>query len=211
MSNETAAAGNTEAKTKQPEYRINPAEIPKTIYEKVGSTLGKDANVYPAQGDSKYGYKGPVIHADQDFVVQAVGKGHKTAVVHQRSDLEMQGPVLQSRDANNDLVNRNIQVHYRGDQAKVYQWNPEREAQNRERVSPADKTMAAAEKYAQEAFKTPKQREAFMSHMQAVTQEAFKAKPREQEAQQAPAKATPAPTRSAPPQDKQQPAPSLER
>lgn len=205
MSNERTATDAKEAQA-QSNYRMNPADIPKSIYEKVSGTLGKEADVFPARGDSKYGYKGPVIHADQDFVVQAVGKGHKTAIVHQRGDLEMQGPMLQSRDANNDLVNRNIQVHYRGDQAKVYQWNPEREAQNREqRTTPVDRTMAAAEKYAQENFKTAKARETFLQHMQNVTQEAFKPSSREQEA---PAKQAPSPARTA---ERQQSAPSLER
>ncbi|WP_372371955.1 hypothetical protein [Xanthomonas axonopodis] len=154
------------------DYRMKPTDIPKEIRETVAGQLGKEADVFPARGDSKSGYKGPVIHTDDKYIVQAVGKGHKSAIVHQRSDIELQGASLQSRDQNNDLVNRNIQVHYRGDQAKAYQWNPEREAQNRsERAAPAERKVdpvEAAKAYAETAFRTAKQRDAFVAHVQNV-------------------------------------------
>ncbi|MEQ7810223.1 KfrB domain-containing protein [Xanthomonas hortorum] len=142
------------------------------IREFVAEKLGRDAVVFEPRDDSKSGYKGPVIHADSEVIVQAVGKGHKTAIVHKRSDVEMQGPILQSRDHNNDLVNRNIQVHYRLGEGKAYQWNPERDAQNRaERAAPAERKLdpvEAAKAYAETAFRTAKQRDAFVAHVQNV-------------------------------------------
>lgn len=159
-------------------YRMSPSAIPPEVRQKVAGTLGHDANVYPARNDSQHGYKGPVIHADKDFLVQAVGKGQKTAIIHQRSDLQIEGAKLQQRDSNNDLVNRNIQVHYRGEKGKVYAWN-----KDNEQTKPASKDLPAGEKlmnaaaeYAQGAFRTTKQREAFMAHIGNVTKEAFKSK-----------------------------------
>ncbi|MBD1487554.1 hypothetical protein GUF76_22415 [Xanthomonas citri pv. citri] len=166
MSNDTSNASTNQSKA---EDRIKPTDIPREIRATVAEKLGKEADVYPAKSDSKNGYKGPVIHADKDFIVQAIGKGHRSAIVHLRNDVEFQGPKLQSRDQNNDLVNRNIQVHYRDGQAKAYPWNPERAAENqaqtqRKTVDPVE----AAKEYAQTAFKTAKQRDAFVAHVQGV-------------------------------------------
>ncbi|UDB88438.1 hypothetical protein LCZ91_22580 [Xanthomonas citri pv. mangiferaeindicae] len=166
MSNDASNTSTTQSKA---EDRIKPTDIPREIRATVAEKLGKEADVFPAKSDSKNGYKGPVIHADKEFIVQAIGKGQRSAIVHLRNDVEFQGPKLQSRDQNNDLVNRNIQVHYRDGQAKAYPWNPERAAENqaqtqRKTVDPVE----AAKEYAQTAFKTAKQRDAFVAHVQGV-------------------------------------------
>lgn len=159
-------------------YRMDSGNIPQEIRSNVAAQLGPEADVFPAKENGSY--KGPVIHADTGYVVQAVGKDHQTAVVHQRADVQMMGAALQSRDARNDLINRNLQVHYRGDQAKAYPWDAEKEATQRTARStdrPADRgavagqVLSEAEKYAMANIKNAKQREAFLKHLGNVTQQ----------------------------------------
>ncbi|HBN8448260.1 TPA: hypothetical protein NI803_004603 [Pseudomonas aeruginosa] len=193
------------AKSKAPTagaYRMDAGNIPQEIRSSVADRLGTEAEVFPAKENGSY--KGPVIHADKGFVVQAVGKNQQTAVVHQRADVEMMGASLKGRDANNDLVNRNIQVHYRGEHAKAYPWDAEKEQQQRaartvekqtERgAATATRVMSEAEKYAAENIKNAKQREAFLRHLGNVTQQAFQ--PQQRQEQGAKEQARPVPTQS---------------
>nr|CAC79167.1 hypothetical protein 24.1 kDa [uncultured bacterium] len=183
-------------------YRMDAGNIPPEIRNSVAGKLGVEAEVFPAKENGSY--KGPVIHADKDFVVQAVGKNQQTAVVHSRTDVEMMGASLKGRDANNDLENRNIQVHYRGDQAKAYPWDAAKEQQQRaarstekaadQNVSTATKVMSEAEKYAMENIKNVKQREAFLKHLGNVTQQAFQ--PQQRQEQGAKEQAKPAPSQA---------------
>ncbi|WOP85254.1 KfrB domain-containing protein [Citrobacter koseri] len=186
-------------------YRMDAGEIPQEIRSNIAGKLGTEAEVFPAKENGSY--KGPVVHADKDFVVQAVGKNQQTAVVHRREDVEMMGASLKGRDANNDLENRNIQVHYRGDKAKAYPWDAEKEQQQRaaraseksaERgASTASKVMSEAEKYAAENIKNAKQREAFLKHLGNVTQQAFQPQQRQEQAAKEQAKPVPSQTKQA--------------
>lgn len=175
-----SAASNT-SQTRTPSvrgYRMDSGDIPQNIRSNVAERLGSESDVFPAKENGSY--KGPVIHADSAYLVQAVGKDQKTAVVHQRADVQIMGAALQSRDARNDLVSRNLQVHYRGDQAKAYPWDVEKEAAQRaarspdqqtDRVAVAGQVMSEAEKYAMGNIKNAKQREAFLKHLGNVTQQ----------------------------------------
>lgn len=169
----------TPASEKDRPYRIPESAITDDVRAVIASKIGDQAVAYPAKVGGSY--KGPVIHADDSFIVQAVGKDRNSAVVHQRSDLEMQGAQLRQRDRNHDLVDRNIQVHYRGTSAKAYPMNPASPAQSSDK--PADERSAApakpdrmyrefvvatAAEYAQGVFKTAKQREAFVGHVTAM-------------------------------------------
>ncbi|MCF3643141.1 hypothetical protein LXM94_24595 [Rhizobium sp. TRM95111] len=200
-----SAKASTSAKDKTPvAYRMDAGEIPQDLRTSIAGKLGKEAELYPAREDGSY--KGPVVHADKDFIVQAVGKNQQTAVAHRREDVQMQGASLQGRDANNDLVNRNIQVHYRGEQAKAYPWDAQREAQQRsekstdraeKRPAPGEKVLAEAQKYAQDNIKNPKQREAFLKHLTNVTQQAFQPPQRQEQGAKESAKSAPAQTKHA--------------
>ncbi|MDP4573441.1 hypothetical protein Q8O96_30695 [Pseudomonas sp. LPH60] len=188
MSQEQAIApspsSSAQAKTQSIRgYRMDSGNIPQEIRTNVAAVLSPEADVFPAKENGSY--KGPVIHADSNYIVQAVGKSNQTAVIHQRGDVEMMGASLKGRDANNDLVGRNLQVHYRGDQAKVYPWDAQKEAVQRadrtteHRVVPernssaviAGQVLNEAEKYATENIKNAKQREAFLKHLSNVTQQ----------------------------------------
>ncbi|QGG78951.1 KfrB domain-containing protein [Pseudomonas syringae] len=157
---------------------MDSGDIPQDIRSSVAERLGPESDVFPAKENGSY--KGPVIHADSAYLVQAVGKDHKTAVIHQRADVQLMGAALQSRDARNDLVNRNVQLHYRGDQAKGYPWDAEKEATQRaarapdrpaERGKIAGQVLSQAEQYAAQNIKNVKQREAFLKHLGKVTEQ----------------------------------------
>lgn len=214
----SAASPSAQARTPSVRgYRMDSGNIPQEIRNHVAAQLGPEADVFPAKENGSY--KGPVIHADSGYVVQAVGKDHQTAVIHQRADVQMMGAALQSRDARNDLANRNLQVHYRGDQAKAYPWDAEKEATQRAARStdrPADRgavagqVLSEAEKYALANIKNVKQREAFLKHLGNVTQQ-FQQPAQEQQptpARNAPDKAAPQRPRQ---QLQQQPAQDIER
>ena len=192
MSQEQAKTHESSGESKtsyRGEYRMKPAEIPEGIHLSIADRLGLEAEAFPAR--EKGSYKGPVIYADSDFIVQAVGKNQQSAVVHRREDVKIVSATLRGRDANNDLENRNIQVHYQGDSANAYPWNPEKEQQARAAHAAAapdrniKNVMDAATRYAGENIKNAKQRDAFMKHMDAVTKQAF--------GQRSPARSEPAP------------------
>ncbi|WP_122290693.1 MULTISPECIES: hypothetical protein [Pseudomonas syringae group] len=152
-------------------------DIPQEIHANVAERLGPESTVFPAKENGSY--KGPIIHADNTYLIQAVGKEQR-AIIHQRADVQMMGPILQTRDARNDLVDRNLQVHYRGDQGKVYLWDAEKEATQRAAraaARPADRTeiagqvLSQAEQYAANNIKNAKQREAFLKHLGKVTEQ----------------------------------------
>jgi len=157
-------------------YRFPETAISDELRDKIASVTGVDAVAYPAKAGGSY--KGPVIHADESFIVQAVGRDRSSAVLHQRSDLEVQGAALRQRYQRDDLIERNIQVHYRGTTAKVFPWDPARTSSNRtdgDGSSPAkqaqpdrDALLATATGYARDAFKTGKQRDAFVAHVAAM-------------------------------------------
>jgi len=114
---------------------ISAGAIPDGIKAVVSEKLGADAYAAPAREDG--GYKGPVIYANNHYLVQAVGKKQENAVVHRKSDVEFIGQKLAWREQHGLLNGVNVQVHYNGDQGKVYVWNQEREQAVR-----AEKTQA---------------------------------------------------------------------
>jgi hypothetical protein len=90
--------------------------------------------------------------------------------------VEIKGASLLSRAANNDLVNRNVQIHYDSPEkaGRMYPYNPQKEQEQREagaaerRTSTVEKITAAAREYAAENIGTPKARSAFLEHFEGV-------------------------------------------
>lgn len=202
-SNESNTAAATEAasskpKAKEPQYRMDPAAIPTDLRQTVAAKLSPEADVYPAKDGGNY--KGRVIHADENFIVQAIGKSEKTAVVHSRDQVDIKGASLLSRDANNDLPGRNVQIHYDDDgkSARMYPYNPVKEAEAKEagkqerQASMVDRIKAAAVEYATENMPAGKSRNAFLQHFENVM---TKAAPEQARSQEAPQQQKPAPAR----------------
>lgn len=169
-------------------FRIPPEDIPNDLRDHISNIRGEDIAVYPAKESGSY--RGPVIHADPDFIAQAVGKNEQTIIVHRRADLEMVGASLKYADQHDKLEEKNLQIHYEDTRAKAFPWNPEKDKANKEaaqhaaekKAVTAESLLSKAEQYAVDHIKTPKQREEFIKHFAQVSQEAF-GKPVEQQQQ----------------------------
>lgn len=183
-------------------YLFKQDEIPVEVKAFINNRLGNDANGNPITNDknepakinifpAKEGgtYKGTVILNNADFVVQSVGTG-QTAVVHRKSDVELQGKPLQNRDQSNSLHGADIQVFYTKDKAKAYPWNKEKDLEKKsepglgekpkpaQEVSPELKAayqkqavndvLAKALEYAEQNIKNTNQRTAFIKHINAA-------------------------------------------
>lgn len=166
-------ANSTQTASGGKPYVMTHTEIPKEISALVESKLGKGAEAHPAREDGSY--KGRVLLNSDQYLVQSVGAEGRSAVVHRKGDVELQGSNLKWRDENKRMGSVDVQVHYDGDKGKVYPWDREREA--------ADRLKARAESYAK-GISDPKEREAFVGHMKAMLD-----KPREQQRASEPAKA----------------------
>lgn len=141
------AAGTAERKPRKElgAQRIAEAAIPDGIRNAASSKIGPEVNVQPAREDGSY--KGKIVYANDRYLVQAVGKEGKSAVVHQRSDVEMVGDKMKWRAENGKLTNADMQIHYDGQAAKGYVWNREREqAARAERAAGATKDQAGAQR-----------------------------------------------------------------
>ncbi|WP_320201748.1 KfrB domain-containing protein (plasmid) [Agrobacterium sp. rho-13.3] len=219
----STGAGKDNAK-EAPKYRMDPAEIPTPIRQLVAKEMGTAADVYPAKDGGNY--KGRVVHADDKFIVQAIGKGEKTAIVHDRSEVEIKGAALLSRAANNDLGGRNVQIHYRDADkgAAMYPHNAEKEQQQREggkslyQATMTELYTKMAREYAEQNISSPKQRAEFLKHFDKVTERVVSElqKDRPEASKTDPEKAKPEPEKSAkaqeaPQQAQGKPQPSQDR
>lgn len=166
--------------------------IPASTVKIIEGKLPEGGKVGVAREDGAY--KGKIVYSDDRYIGQAVGKDQKNAVLHLRRDVELVGSNLDYRAKNNILNGASVQVHYNGDKAKAYPFNAEREAKQREesrdvrradhaahrdggvkiqdprekKLSP-DQLMRQAQQYASDQIKNPKQREAFLKHLEAAT------------------------------------------
>lgn len=182
---DSPASASTSAKA-GPE-RMTRDEIHPFLKEQAGKRLVPGAEFHPAREGGSY--KGPVLYADKNYIVQGVGKDRDSAVVHKREDLELVTSNLLWREENNRLGSTPIQVHYKGEKgapsqsAKAYNWNPEREQ--------AEKAMAKAQSFAK-GIADPTERDAFLKNTDAMIRKTVgpdKDAPAKEKSAPAPAKA----------------------
>lgn len=163
MSIEQEAPAASSKQSKAGPERFSRDEIHPHIKEQASKRLVPGAEFHPAREGGSY--KGPILYADNNFIVQGVGKDKDSAVVHRRSDLELVTSNLKWREENNRLGSTPIQVHYKGEKgapsqsAKAYNWNPEREQ--------AEKALAKAQAFAK-GISDPKERDAFLKNTEAM-------------------------------------------
>ena len=133
--------------------------------------LGK---IVPAREDGHY--RGRVLLEHSGFMVQAVGRNEEFAVVHRMRGLELQGPHLQDKARHGRMPGVNIEVHYKGEQGKVYpasEKSKEAPALTVDAVTKAveqrvgGRVMEVAEKFA-EKIKAASTREAFLNEIRAA-------------------------------------------
>lgn len=140
---ESAKQGETKSKKQLGAYRMPHDDIPPHFKELAQRKLQADeVIVHPAREGGAY--KGKILHADTNFLVQAVGKEGRSAVVHRVSDLELVSQNLRWRAENDRLGSQNVQIHYNAGKGKVYPFDPDRvPAAQEKREAPS---VAAASK-----------------------------------------------------------------
>lgn len=177
------------------DFVMKPELIPTELQAFVKERLGRDPEgnprkdekgadlkptVVPAKENGSY--KGSIILNNENYIVQAVGREAKTAVVHRKEDVELMGSKLKWRDENKKLHNADVQIYYSGDKAKAYPWDKEKalaatakeagkNSQDKDGLKP-ENLLEKAQQYAAENIKNVKQREAFLKHLENVTQQA---------------------------------------
>lgn len=129
--------------------------------KKVAESTGKPApDLIPARQNGSY--RGPVLMENNGYLVQSVGQDGNKAIVHKKDNLTLEGDYLNQRAAAGKLRGTNLQIHYKDDKAQVY---PLAE----KKLAP-ETIMDKAQKYAAENIRNAKQREAFLKHLENVTQ-----------------------------------------
>lgn len=190
-----AALPSKEASKKVGNFVMKSELIPAELQAFVKERLGRDqegnpkkdetgAEIKPAVVPAKENgsYRGTVILNNENYIVQAVGKEAKTAVVHRKDDVELMGSKLKWRDENKKMHNADVQIYYSGEKAKAYPWDKEKalaapakeaskDAQDKPALKP-ENLLEKAQQYAAENIKNAKQREAFLKHLENVTQQA---------------------------------------
>jgi hypothetical protein len=67
--NSNSAPSASGSAKKEPQYRMDPAQIPQDLRQTVAAKMSPEADVYPAKDGGNY--KGRIVHADERFIVQA--------------------------------------------------------------------------------------------------------------------------------------------
>lgn len=164
-------------------YITPPDKIPHEIKAFIDKRLGHDADgnqrtengapvkpsVFPAKENGSY--KGKVILNTETHLVQSIGKDEKTAVVHEKANLEMVGNRLKWRDENQKLHNADIQIHYKDGKGKAFPHASEKEQPQKttapERVGfTPEQYIEKAQIYAAQNIKNAKSRESFLKHVE---------------------------------------------
>lgn len=167
-------------------YRMSHDDIPQGVRDFV-EKRNPGAEVYSAREGGSY--KGQVVSVTEHLIVQMVGTDQRSAVAHKRDDIEFVPPKLKRQDERDDLAGRNIQVHYRGSEAKAYTWDAEKEKANRASAAQSrsqDAGNREAQPITREALETSiqkyaatlgtaKERDAFIAAMRETAKQAFQA------------------------------------
>lgn len=152
--------------------------IPPSVGHLMRDKMGQGSVVLPARENGTY--KGKIIYTDDHFVGQQVGREGNKAILHRKDDLALQGNELKWRVDNNRLNNAGVQVFYNGDKAKAYPFNLEKQqaaiGEQAKTSSPSKPRALTPEQFQQQAsdyasanIKNVKQRDAFLKHLGAAT------------------------------------------
>lgn len=186
------------------DYAINKLNPVDEIGDRIKDGQGNPITARVSTAKENGSYYGPVILNNEKYIVQAVGKERLSAVVHNKDDIALQGASLALLDAKKTMNGTSIQVHYSGDKAKAYHWADKTKqvsepakniAEKAAEPTPVKEAMKAedfmqqAADYAKTHIKNANQREAFLKHLNNVTEQAFN----QEQPQQVKAKVAPAP------------------
>lgn len=180
MSGENQSKNASAAKTRNDagQYISPPEKIPQEIKAFVDKRLGHDANgvqrtengapvkpsVFPAKENGSY--KGKVILNTETHLVQSIGKDEKTAVVHEKANIELVGSKLKWRDENQKMHNADIQIHYKDGKGKAFPLAAEKAQEAEKPGLTSEQYLQKAQAYAADNIKNAKSRESFLKHVE---------------------------------------------
>jgi len=160
------------------DYAINKLTPLDSAGNRIKDGQGNEVTASISAAKENGSYYGPVILNNDNYLIQAVGKGRLFAIVHEKQNVAFQGASLATLDAKKSLNGTNIQIHYTNDKAKAYPWADKsqktevKESPGEKAIRPDDFIQKASE-YAKANIKNPNQREAFLKHMNNVTEQVF--------------------------------------
>jgi hypothetical protein len=160
------------------DYAINKLTPLDTNGKRVKDSQGNEVTASTSAAKENGSYYGPVILNNDNYLVQTVGKDRLFAIVHEKQNVAFQGASLATLDAKKSLNGTNIQIHYTNDKAKAYPWADKsqkiesKESPGEKTIKPEDLMQRAAE-YAKANIKNSNQREAFLKHLNNVTEQVF--------------------------------------
>lgn len=139
---------------------------------------GNDVNASISAAKENGSYYGPVLLNNDNYLVQAVGKDRLFAIVHEKQNVAFQGAALPTLDAKKSLNGTNIQIHYTNDKAKAYPWTDKTQKadakeESGEKTIKPDELLKKAVEYADANIKNSIQRQAFLKHLNNVTEQVF--------------------------------------
>ncbi|QBC45898.1 KfrB domain-containing protein [Iodobacter fluviatilis] len=152
------ANGNAPKSVEPGKVNFSKEEIPpeiKAFINSSQSSLQANANIVPSRQNA--GYKGDIVLATDKYLVQAVGKENKTAVVHKREDVEFVSQNHKFRAENGKrLDGLSVQIHYPADtsKAKAYPYSADKSPQEKQESSPAKQPEAKVDAYLVRSDKT---------------------------------------------------------
>ncbi len=160
------------------DYAINKLTPLDSAGNRIKDGQGNEVTASISVAKENGSYYGHVILNNDNYLVQAVGKDRLFAIVHEKQNVAFQGASLATLDAKKSLNGTNIQIHYTNDKAKVYPWTDKsqniesKEPPGEKTIKPEELLQKAAE-YADANIKNPIQRQAFLKHLNNVTEQVF--------------------------------------
>jgi hypothetical protein len=160
------------------DYAINKLTPLDSDGNRIKDGKGNDVNASISAAKENGSYYGPVLLNNDDYLVQAVGKDRLFAIVHEKQNVAFQGAALPSLDAKKSLNGANIQIHYTNDKAKAYPWTDKTQKadakeESGEKTIKPDELLKKAVEYADANIKNSIQRQAFLKHLNNVTERVF--------------------------------------
>ena len=158
------------------DYAINKLNPVDAAGNRIKDGNGNEVTASISAAKENGSYYGPVILNNDNYLVQAVGKDRLFAIVHEKQNVALQGAALPTLDAKKSLNGTSIQIHYTNDKAKAYPWTEksqkaEAKEEAGEKTIKPDEFLKKAAEYADANIKNPIQRQAFMKHLNNVTEQ----------------------------------------
>lgn len=98
----------------------DPAKLSGVYKDNIRTLAGVDQNANVTTARETGSYRGPIMHANKDILVQVLGNEKKSVIVHDAKLVEMMGSKMQKAAGQQRLVGESVQIHYKEGSGKAY-------------------------------------------------------------------------------------------